>query len=102
VHSDFTFPKFKNSIVSRFSRVTGHEHAAGNHFWNVAGLTPSALFLTWVLWQEGRLPPHDQLRLPYRCFENTASDLIDCAGHINDEITTQQGGSRGEARQGHV
>jgi hypothetical protein len=110
-------------------------------------LTPSALFLTWVLWQEGKLPPHDQLELPYRRFENTASDLIDCAEHINDEITTQQelvarlrlinscrlvlvtvgftvimnrkprvveddqeglaprrgkGGSRGEARQGHV
>jgi hypothetical protein len=53
-------------------------------------LTPSALFLTWVLWQEGKLPPHDQLGLPYRRFENTASDLIDCAEHINDEITTQQ------------
>ena len=24
-------------------------------------LTPSALFLTWVLWQKGKLPPHDQL-----------------------------------------
>jgi hypothetical protein len=34
--------------------------------------------------------PHDQLELPYRCFENTASDLIDCAAHINDEITTEQ------------
>jgi hypothetical protein len=105
-------------------------------------LTPSVLVLTWALWS-----PHDQLELPYRCFENTASDLIDCAEHINDEITTQQelvarlrlinscrlvlvkvgftvimnrkprvveddqeglaprrdkGGSRGEARQGHV
>ena len=48
-------------------------------------LTPSVLALTWALWS-----PHDQLELPYRCFENTASDLIDCAGHINDEITTQQ------------
>jgi hypothetical protein len=48
-------------------------------------LTPSVLVLTWALW-----PPHDQLELPYRCFENTASDLIDCAEHINDEITTQQ------------
>src|ERR1700688_2457476 len=34
-------------------------------------LTPSALFLVWVLWQEGKLPPHDQLELPYR-FESTA------------------------------
>ena len=34
--------------------------------------------------------PHDQLELSYRCFENTASDLIDCAAHINDEITTQE------------
>jgi hypothetical protein len=42
-----------------------------------------------VLWQEGKLP-HDQLELSYRCFEDTASDLIDCAAHINDEITTQQ------------
>jgi hypothetical protein len=110
-------------------------------------LTPSTLFLTWVLWQDGKLPPHDQLELPYRRFENTASDLINCAEHINDEISTQQelvarlglinscrlvlvtvgftvimnrkprvvegdqegwppcrgkGGSRGEARQGHV
>ena len=27
-------------------------------------LTPSALFLVWVLWQEGKLPPHDQPVLP--------------------------------------
>src|ERR1700738_2303228 len=54
-------------------------------------LTPSALFLTWVLWQDGKLPPHDQPELPYhRRFENTAFDLISCAGHINNEITTQQ------------
>jgi hypothetical protein len=52
-------------------------------------LTPSALFLMWVLWQEGKLPPHDQLELLYR-FESTASDLIDCVEHINDEITSQQ------------
>jgi hypothetical protein len=52
-------------------------------------LTPSALFLMWVLWQEGKLPPHDQLELPYR-FESTASDLMDCVEHINDEITSQQ------------
>jgi hypothetical protein len=110
-------------------------------------LTPSALFLAWVLWQDGKLPPHDQLELSRHRFENTASDLIDCADHINDEIITRQqlvarlrlinscrlvlvmvgftvimdrkprvveddqeglaprrdkGGSRGEARQGHV
>ena len=59
-------------------------------FGMLLALTPSALFLTWVLWQEGRLPAHDHLGLLYHCFENTASDLIDCAGHINDEITTQQ------------
>jgi hypothetical protein len=53
-------------------------------------LTPSVLFLTWVLWQGGKLPLHDQLELPYGRFENTASDLIDCAEHINDEITTQR------------
>jgi hypothetical protein len=58
-------------------------------FGMLLALTPSALFLTWVLWQEGRLP-HDQLGLPYRCFENTASDLINCAEDINDEITGQQ------------
>jgi hypothetical protein len=52
-------------------------------------LTPSTLFLTWVLWQDGKLPPHDQLELPYRCFENTASDLINCAEHINDNLTNQ-------------
>jgi hypothetical protein len=28
-------------------------------FGMLLALTPSALFLTWVLWQEGRLPPHD-------------------------------------------
>jgi hypothetical protein len=39
---------------------------------------------------EGKLPSHDHLGLLYRCFENTAFDLIDCAAHINDEITTQQ------------
>jgi hypothetical protein len=106
-------------------------------------LTPSALFPTWVLWQDGKWPPHDQLELSRHRFENTASDLIDCA----DEIITRQqlvaplrltnscrlilvmvgftvildrkprvveddqeglaprrdkGGSRGEARQGHV
>ena len=48
-------------------------------------LTPSVLVLTWSLW-----PPHDQFELPCRSFENTVSDLIDCAEHINDEITTQQ------------
>jgi hypothetical protein len=53
-------------------------------------LTPSALFLTWVLWQDGKLPPHDQLELSRHRFENTASDLIDCADHINDEIITRQ------------
>jgi hypothetical protein len=46
-------------------------------------LTPSVLVLTWSLW-----PPHDQFELPCRSFENTV--LIDCAEHINDEITTQQ------------
>jgi hypothetical protein len=48
-------------------------------------LTPSALFLAWVLWQDGKLPPRDQLELSRHRFENTASDLIDCADHINDE-----------------
>jgi hypothetical protein len=52
-------------------------------------LTPSALFLAWVLWQDGKLPPRDQLELSRHRFENTASDLIDCADHINDEITTR-------------
>ena len=28
-------------------------------FGMLLALTPSALFLTWVLWQEGSLPPHD-------------------------------------------
>ena len=36
------------------------------------------------------MPPHDQLELPYRRFENTAFDLINCAEHINDEITAPQ------------
>jgi hypothetical protein len=53
-------------------------------------LTPSVLFLTWVLWQGGKLPLHDQFELPYVRFENTASDLIDCADHINDGIITRQ------------
>ena len=53
-------------------------------------LTLSALFLTWMLWQEGKLPSHDHLGLLYCCFENTASDLIDGTGHINGEITAQQ------------
>jgi hypothetical protein len=88
VHSDCTFPKFQNSIVSRFfSRVTANDHASGNHFGNVFGVDSVSVVLTWVVWQEGKLS-HDQLE--YRCFENAASDLIDCAAHINDEITTQQ------------
>ena len=109
-------------------------------------LTPSALFGRGCFGRRAKLP-HDQFELPCRSFENTVSDLIDCAEHINDEITTQQefvarlrlinscrlvlvkvgftvimnrkprvveddqeglaarrakGGSRGEARQGHV
>ena len=59
-------------------------------FGMLLALTPSTWFLTWVLWQDGKLPPDDQLELPYRRFGNTASDLIDCAEHINDEITSQQ------------
>ena len=38
VHSDCTFPKFENSIASRFRPSDDNEHAAGNHFWNVAGV----------------------------------------------------------------
>jgi len=48
-------------------------------------LTPSFLVLTCLLWS-----PHDQIELLCRRFENTTSNLIDCAEHINDEITTQQ------------
>ena len=38
--------------------MTGHEHAIGNHFGNVAGVdSVSVVFLTWLLWQESNLPP---------------------------------------------
>ena len=52
-------------------------------------LTPSALFGRGCFGRRAKLP-HDQFELPCRSFENTVSDLIDCAEHINDEITTQQ------------
>ncbi|WP_079566160.1 hypothetical protein [Bradyrhizobium erythrophlei] len=69
--------------------MTANDRAAGNHFGNVFDVDSVSVVLTRVLWQEGKLP-HHQLGLSYRCFEDTASDLIDCAAHINDEITTQE------------
>jgi Cyclic nucleotide-binding domain len=65
--------------------VTGHEHGAGNHFGNVAGVDSVS-----VVSGVGCFGRTANCRRTSHRFENTASDLIDCADHINDEIITRQ------------